>query len=511
MGISYDKTIKRIATAEANKALWHSILDDCYDYFLPTRNVMDYRSPGQQKDEKVFDSTATDSLGDFASRMEAQLVPPGREWMKLAAGSDIPEEQKDQIETQLEKMTETVFSHINSSNFSSQINECFLDLGISTGAIIVEEGDGIQSSLRFRAVPLAHLILERSIRGIAETVWQRIKLPASDIAGIFPHIKMTDELNRMVKDKPETEVEFIEGVMLNPDERTYTSMILYEKDKSILFEEQLESSPWVIFRESTTPGEVYGRGRAMRCLNDVRTLNKVMQYYIESCELNGNPIYTAVDDGVINPHTIKIRPKTIIPVAAADTINPLPMAGAPELSIDLINRLQDNIRRVMMSKPFGQIDETPVRTATEMSIRNADLAETTASASGRIQTELLERLIARCVFVLKTAGKVPDIRVDGREIAVKYTSPAARKQDEADLSIIMRFQEIMQMFPPDLVATTVKMDDVPRYIANMMGVDKNLIMTAEETQNKTMEIQQNRAAMQEQEMMQQGAPSGIQQ
>ena len=306
MALNYEATIRRISAGESNKLLWHSILDDCYDYFLPNRNTMEIIQPGQEKQDKVFDSTATDAIGDYASRMEAQLVPPGREWMKLEAGSDIPDDQKDEVDKQLERNTKILFSHINSSNFSSQINECFLDLGISTGAIICEEGDGIQSSLRFRAVPLADLILERSQKGIVETVWRRIKLPAADIPSVFPQIDMPSKMEKATKEKPEEEFEFVEGVQLNEDQSTYTSVVLYEAEKSILYEEVMDSSPWVVFRENTTPGEVYGRGRAIRCLNDVKTLNRVMQYYMETCELLGNPIYTAVDDGIINPHTIKI-------------------------------------------------------------------------------------------------------------------------------------------------------------------------------------------------------------
>jgi len=497
--------MRRITAAEANKQLWRGIMEDCYDYFLPQKNTFDWNSPGEKRDNQVFDSTAQDSLGDYASRMEARLVPPGREWMKLEAGTDIPEDQEDEVNVELEKMTKIVFSHINSSNFSSQINECFLDLGISTGAIIVEEGDGIQSSLRFRSVPLADIIIERSQSGIVETVWRRIKLNAGDIPQIFPQTKkkLTNDLKKMIEEKPETDVELLEGVELNLDQKTYTSMVMYEREKTILYEEKMESSPWVVFRESTTAGEVYGRGRAMRCLSDVRTLNKAMQYYIETVELLGNPIYTAIDDGIINPHTITVKPKTVIPVGGENTIQALPMAGAPELNVDLINRLQDQIRRTMMSKPFGQIDETPVRTATEMSIRNADLAETTASASGRIQTELLERVISRCVYILKKAGKIADFRVDGREVAVKYSSPSARAQDEADLAVTMRFMEAMGAMPPEMINMTIKVEDLPSHIANVMGVSKALIRTKTEQQQKANEMQQQQAAMQQAEMQQQ--------
>jgi hypothetical protein len=491
--MNYEKIYKRFKAAEENKNKWQSLLDDCYDYFLPDKSSN--AEPGQSNNQFLFDSTAQDALGDYASKMESSLVPPGRQWMKLEAGTDIPEEKTQEINGLLEKTSEIVFAHINSSNFSGQINECFLDLGISTGAIIIEEGDGIQSSLRFRSVPLKDLYIERSTRGLVETVFRRLKIPGTDFIDTFPYISIEDLPQEITKklDKPD-EIEVIEGVIDVPN--GYLSVVLYEGTKDVLYLEQLESSPWVVFREATAPGETYGRGRAMRCLPDTKTLNKVVQYYIETCELLGNPIYTAVDDGLINPHTITIRPKTVIPVGASDTINALPLAGHPELNIDLINRLQDSIRRTMLSKPFGQIDETPVRTATEMAIRNADIARSEQSASGRIQTELLERIIKRCLYILKELGKVPDIRLNGREVKIKITSPTAKNQDELDIASILRFMESIQAMGPEMVQTTVKTEEIPSYLANKYGVDSRLLRNKVEQQSMVRQIQEANARAQ---------------
>ena len=494
MATTYEAMMRRITAAKGNKELWRSMHEECYDFFLPQKNLYNDRSNGQQKDEKVFDSTAQDALADYASRMESQLVPPGREWMKLEAGTDVPEAESDQVDVQLEKITKILFDNINSSNFSSQINEAFLDLGISTGAIIVEEGDGIQSSLRFRAVPLAELILERSQRGIVETVWREFKIQAGDIPAIFPHIKVPEDMQRDIDEKPETDYEFIEGVALNSDQKTYTNMVMSVKHKEFLYKEEQDSSPWIVFRESTTAGEVYGRGRAMRCLSDTKSLNLLMRDYLSAVEIWGNPTYLAVDDGIINPHTSSFKPRTINVVGASDSVTTLPASGSPEVSMDLIQRLQDSVRKTMMSKPFGNIEETPVRTATEMSIRNADLAETSQSASGRIQVELIERLIARSVYILSSLGKLPQFKVNGREAAIKFTSPSAKIQDEADLAATLRFMEIMATLPPELSYMTVKVEEIPSEIANYLGVSKKFILTEQEQQQKKSEMQQAQAA-----------------
>ncbi len=502
--LDYEKTMKRIQAAEANKTKWNSLLEDCYDFFMPEKNTFNNKQDqGQSKTNQLFDSTAPDALSDYAARMESQLVPPGRQWMKLESGSDIPEEQETEVNQQLERMTDILFSHINSSNFSSQINECFLDLGISTGAIICEEGDGIQSSLRFRSVPLSDIIIERSVKGIIDTVYRKLKLPLSDMADIFPQAKLTQNLKQQLERSPETEIEIIEGVQLEKNKK-YTTLVIYPEEKDIMYEAELDSSPWVVFRESVTPGETYGRGRAMRCLNDAKTLNKTMEFYIETCELLANPIYIAADDGIINPSTIKIRPKTVIPVGSTDSIAALPTSGAPELNIDLMNRLQDSIRRIMMSKPFGKIDETPVRTATEMSIRNADMQETAGTASGRIQTELLERIVQRSVYILMRNGKIAPFKVDGKEVKIKYTSPSAKKQDEVDLATILRYMEVMQTLPQELSMMAIKVEDVPKYIAQTMGVDMNLVRSDTERKGMQDKMEKQRQQQQQAEMASKG-------
>ena len=102
----------------------------------------------------MYDSTASDALENYAARMSSELVPAGLEWMELEAGTDIPEDKMSAVNDYLTTTTSTVFAHIDSSNFSSQIYSSFMDLGVSTGAIIIEAGDGVQSSLNFRSVPL---------------------------------------------------------------------------------------------------------------------------------------------------------------------------------------------------------------------------------------------------------------------------------------------------------------------------------------------------------------------
>ena len=500
--LTYEQVNKRFEAAKANKLQWEHHIRECYRYFMPERNTMDERNNGAKKREWVFDSTAQDSLADFAMRMESELIPSNINWMKLESGSDIPEDKLETVNGYLEESTDIVFNHIRSSNFASQAHTAFLDLGISTGALVVEEGDGIQSALNFRCISLSELVIEQSQQGIVKTVFREFKIPVGDILEVYPTAKLTEKLKELAANKPTEEVTLMEGVVWIGKTRMYENIVTYPENKHFLVQETIESSPWVVFRESTIPGETYGRGRAMTALPDTKTLNVMVRDYLKSLAWWSSPSFTATDDGVINAHTIRLQPGSVHPVGSNDnanpTLRPMDVGGNPQIAMDAISRLQDSIRRVMISKPFGNVEETPVRTATEMSMRQADVAKTSLGASSRIQNELMETLVARCVYILKKAGKIADFKIDGKQVKIKYTSPSARLQDEQTLAAIGRAMEMLMAFPPELVQQEIKMEEIPSEIIEILGLPSRFVRSEEEKMAMAEQAQQQQQQQQAQ-------------
>lgn len=496
---SYEHMMKRIKSGKSNKELWTSHLRECYRYSMPERQTIDEFSKGQKKRQWVYDSTAIDALEDYSSIMESQLVPSWRKWFKLEAGSEIPEEEMQKVEEYLEEATDIIFDHINHSNFNAQIKETFLDLGVSTGALIVEEGDGIDSFLNFRSVSLSEVILERSARGIPETVWRDIKVAVADISYIWPKAELTQSLKDKIQRDPTIEISLIEGVAQDHKTREYVSLLMYPEEKEVLYEEKLEVSPWVVFRESTIPGEVYGRGRVMRALNDIKTLNKMVENYLRSLEWQAHPIFTGTDDGITNPFTLGIRPGQVVPVGSNDRGNPtlanLAVGGNPQLLDFAVKTYQDAIRKTMLSKSLGSIEETPVRSATEISIRNADAQSTRGSAAGRLQTELLERLISNIVNILMKVGKLQPMKVDGKMVTIKFTSPLARQQDSDEIMVTMQLMEMMQGLDPQEVKREIKTEELPSYLIDKMGAPAKFKRSEMEKQQFDAKMQKQMDAM----------------
>ena len=480
---STEDLVQRFKAAKKLRSSWQSHLRECYEYSLPQRNTMSQYSRGQKKNTDVYDSTAVIGTQQFASRLQATLIPPWREWSMLVPGSEIPKEEHEQVQPILDNVTKIIFDHINHSNFATQAHESFLDLAVSTGVLALEESEGKSSALEFHSAPLAEIYPEAGPWGSIETVWREHKVPARHIDRLWPGAELSESLKKKASDNPDEKVTLIEGTIYLPKRGYWHQCVLEEASKEYIFGQDYEVSPWIVFREYVVPGETLGRGRIMQVLPDIKTANKVVEYVLKNAALAISGVYTAADDGVINPYNIRLTPGAIIPVGSNDranpTLQPLGRSGDIQFAALTLEDLRRRINKALFAAPFGEVD-SPVRSATEMAIRNQELVQDSGSAFGRMQTEFVEKIIRRAVSILKRAGKIPDIRVDGKEVTIKHTSPLARAQDQNDLVAVNQYLEIVGQLGPQILGLGTKLEDLPAYIGKKIGIDADLLRTTVE-------------------------------
>jgi len=85
--------------------------------------------------------------------------------------------------------------------------------------------------------------------------------------------------------------------------------------------------------------------------------------------------------------------------------------------------------------------------------RGATAARLLGATYGRLQSELLTPLVARCLAILRRRGEIPAIRVDGREARLTYASPLARVQARADAADTLLFLQSAAALGPQATAT----------------------------------------------------------
>jgi len=500
--------MKRYETAKQHRSSWESHWKECYEYALPQREVFNETAEGSKKNTKIYDSTALIGTQRFASRLQSTLVPPFKKWAKLSAGTGIPKEQQGKIDKQLEEVTDTLFSFINQSNLATEAHESFLDLAVGTGALLLDEGDG-DDLLKFTAVPLKELLVEDGPHGTIETVFRLHKHPARNIKQIWPKGKCSTAVMEMMEDKPDELVAIIEATVYNPTKKVYEYVIIEENTKHVIFEDYFEVSPWIVFRWSKVAGERYGRGPIMTALPDIKTANQVVKFVLKNAEKEIVGVYTAVDDGVLNPWTVNIKSGAVIPVAAEGSLSPLQSGGNFNVSELILQDLRENIKKALFHDQLGPM-EGPTKSATEVSIRQQELMSDIGSSFGRLQMEFINKLIKRAMDILQRNGKIAPIKAGNQLVNIKVISPLAQQQDMDEVNKLAQFVQFASMVGEDALRIGLDLEAFPEHIAKLLGVDPELVRDKQEREAMKQQMQEEaqmaqaaEAAAQNPEMAQQ--------
>lgn len=470
--------LKRFNAANARKGLWIDTLQQAYQYALPQREEFyQNQREGQKKNQEVFDSTAINGLQQYASRMQATLMPPWRKWAKLTPGQDTPEEDIDKVKEGLEAATTALFTAFNHSALSTQAHEAILECGVSTGALLFQEGDDEQP-FNIVAVPLSQIVPEEGPDGTIETVFREWDVPARLIKRKWPDATIPASVAGDIDSKPDAKHKIIEGTIYNGDTKKYEYKVMIKKGMEIIVEREDEVSPWIVFRTAVMAGEILGRGPILQALPDILTANKVVEFTLRRAAIDIGGIYTHVSDGAINPYTIQLVPNSLIPVSSNNNENPtlrrLDTGGGIDVSQIVLADLRNNINNALFNNQLGPV-EGPTKSATEISIRQQELVQTAGATFGRLQTELLEKVVKRGVYILQRLGKIPMFKVNGKEVTLRYESPLARAQDAEEIQNLMRWMEMGGALGPQIFMSGAKVEDLPKKLGELLGVPEALI------------------------------------
>lgn len=505
--ISPEEVLKRQEKADARKEEWRTIYEECYEFALPQRNLYsgyyEGKTPGQNKMVRVFDATAINSTQRFANRIQSALFPPYRAWCTLEPGNEIPRERRPEIREALEIYGERMFDVVRQTNFDLAMSEFLLDLCVGTAVMLIQPGDA-DTPVRFIPVPQYLVSLEEGPHGTVDNVYRKMRLRGEAIQRQWPDAKIPADLQRKIDDKPDEEIDLIEATVFNVDEDMYCYHLIWPKQKSELVYRTMTISPWVVARFMKVPGEVYGRGPLVTALPDIKTLNKVKELVLKNASLAVSGVYTAADDGVLNPQTIQITPGAIIPVARnggpqGESLRPLRSATDFNTSQLVINDLVNAIKKMLYDDSLPP-DNMSARSATEIVQRMKELSQNLGSAYGRLITEAMTPIVRRILYVMDEIGIIDlPLSVDGLEVKVVPTSPLAQTQHLEDLEKVLQFGQIAQQFGMQ-GQVMVNQEEMLEYIAEKMNVPQRLLNDAEQREQI---IQQMQQAQQQAQQMQQ--------
>jgi hypothetical protein len=328
-------------------------------------------------------------------------------------------------------------------------------------------------------------------------------MKAESIVRQWPDAKIPDEMQRRIENKPTDDIELIEATVYDYKRGDYCYHVIDKVSKQEIVYRRRKTSPWVISRYMKVAGEIYGRGPLMTALPDIKTLNKTIELLLKNASLAVSGVYTAADDGVLNPNTVKIVPGAIIPVARnggpqGPALQALPRSGDFNVSQLVINDLRSNVKRILLDESLPP-DNMSARSATEIVERMKELAQNLGSAFGRLINETMIPLSAKILEVMDERGLIDlPLRVNGLEVKVTPVAPLAQAQAMEEVNAILQYAQLMQGFGTD-GAVAIKTDLVVDYIGDKLGVPASIRNNAAERAVLMEEMQaqqQNALAMQ---------------
>jgi len=505
--------IQKYQKAKAFRERWVPLFEECYEYALPQRESFYAEDAGQRRDDKIFDETAVVGVQEFASRLQSGIVPNFARWADLMSGSEVPKEEREAIDNELDEVTDYVFEVLQNSNFSQEVHESFMDLAVGTGVLCAEEGDAL-NPINFSAIPLPHVVLDTGPDDKIDHIYrERKNIKFDQLSHLYPNATFDPKVvSKMGRDLETTVLEIVCKDYSRKNEEAFLHYGICMDTMTVLYSKKISgsgSNPFICFRWAKCAGEVYGRGPLINALSAIKTCNLTIELILENAQMAISGVYQIDDDGVLNPDTIQLVPGSIIPKAMGSAgLQPIQAAGNFDVAQLVLGDMRLNIKRALYNDMLGDPNKTPA-TATEVAERMADLSRRMGSAFGRLQAELVQPLLQRVVYILKKQGRIEVPTINGREVKIRSVSPLAQAQSNQDISSVARFLELVGgVFGPEMLQLLVDGEKTAVHLAKKFGVPESLIRDKDQRKQIAALAQQMAEQQAQQPQLPQEAPIG---
>lgn len=512
-----------MAQRQPNESVWK----DVFDYLAPERAMGWYGdieaagSSAANMRARLYDSTAVDSAEVLKSNFSSGMTPENSRWFGLDAGQ-LGEDASDW----LDGAAQFLFEHIHSSGFSAVSYECYSDM-VPAGWFVLyidqakdEQGQDAPG-FNFEAWPLHQCYVSSSKpSGRVDTIYRQFYPTVEQLVTEYGLDKVSPGVREKWDKKALTEkVEVVwsiepqrgkAGVLAK--NLPFRSVHMERSCKHILKESGYHEFPCAVPRWRLIPGTPYATGIGSNVLPDVKTLNDILRMELMSLDIAISGMYKAVDDGVLNPKTVRIGPRKIVMMADINSMQELKSGADFNVSFSKGDQLRQSIRKTLMADQLTPANG-PVRSATEIQQNIMLIRQLLGPILGRLQSEYLKVVVERCFAIAYRAGAleaelgpVPD-SLRGSDYTVTYISPLARSQK---LEQVTAFQSFTVGLIEQATATgntaaldVVKWDEANYEVGKDYGVPEKFLRGPDELAEKR--EMDNQARQQAQQAAQQQA------
>ena len=436
------------------------------------------------KNARIYDGTLKRSVRMLASALFSGLTPANSRWFSQT----VINVTDDASKKWLDESSNTIWLNIHNCNFDTAGYESFIDYVIAGMFVMyIEPGNRDEGKLyNFSLWPLAGCYFADSTgKGMIDTVYRVMQMTAEQAYNEYGD-KVSDEVKKNATEKPDELVQILHCIYprkdINPKD-VITLRIASDhveiKTKKTLRASGYNEMPVVVPRWMPIPDSVYSLGVVDDALPDHLTLNELVKFVLSNADLAIAGMWGALDDGVLNPKTVTVGPRKIVPMASKDSFFPLQPSGKFDVSALLKSELQGQIKATLLSDQLHP-EQGPQMTATEIHMRAQIIRQLLGPMYGRLQSEYMVQVVNRCfgiAYRAKVLGEAPESLL-GRVSNISFQSPLARAQKLDDVAAMDRLEGMLG----NLVTIQIPgpldnydWDEAVRMKSELLGVPAKLI------------------------------------
>jgi hypothetical protein len=496
--------VQRRNSARGERNRLEPLFDDCLRLTMPARKRFTFTNVDRAED--IFDETGANAVSEFVSRMQAGLMPPFTEFVKLDASSQVEDRDKKAVNRDLDEINKFLFEEIWNSNFAQESAESLHDMAISTGVLLFEEGTGTKA-FHHRAIPITDVFIERGADDMIGGTFRCAKVAASHIQYRYPKANLDGTKTAYdAMQEADKELDVIEYTYrdFSKKEETYKHCIVVENHAEVIFDQELKgegANPFIAYRWSTAAGETWGRGPLLNAMGAIRTTNLMVEMVLENAAMSIVGMYQTDNEGTINADNIQLLPGTIM-TKEIGTRGLEPVMGNTgnfNMQDVVLGDQRLNIKKALYNDMLSDPNKTPA-TATEVAERMADLSHRTSAGFARVFYEFIQPYIRRALYILEKRGDIELPSKNGRAISIRAISPLAQAQSGRDIQKLMQdFQVRSSMYGPMAATSMYNLEELHPWLQDRMGLETKLFKSAKEVIEQMKQAQEQMAQMQQQQ------------
>ena len=446
-----DQLIQHWNKLKGERSQFERTWQDISDYIRPLRSdFLSTRSPGERRNQRIFDSTAPMSSANFAGGIYGMMTSPANRWLALKLQDDELNDY-DPVRDWLYEVETRIFHSFGPqvSRFYSVLPALYEDLACFGTAVFYSEDVPGSGRINDQVRPLSECVVAESAFGDVDTVYRKFNLTGRQALEMFPQGLSAASRSRAEKE-PLGLISFVHCVYPNTDyrgdklsktERPFLSTYVEEESRHTVAESGYFELPYQVPRWSQAAGEIYGRGIGEQVLPDVKMLNRMDETAIKVAQKEADPPLAAPDEGVIK--AARTWPGGItygaVDQQGNQLLKPLYTGGNPRLTLEMMEQKRNSVREAYYFS-LMQMLGSPNMTATEWLGRQEEKLRLLGPNLGRIQSEFLSPLVNRRFGILLRAGQLPPPpeEIQGQALKIEYVSPLARAQMAGEAQSVSR-------------------------------------------------------------------------